>query len=59
MLRIYHDAHPWGICGVCRGRFVPDESSDVPADIQIREQFTKHECKDENVDKVIQPAKKH
>jgi hypothetical protein len=55
MLRIYHEAHTWGLCGICGGRFIPDESSKIPADIQIREQHNNHQCKEENRDKVISP----
>jgi len=55
MLRIYHEAQPYGVCGQCRARFLPDKSSNVPADVQIRQQFAEHTCREENLDKVWSP----
>jgi len=52
-LTIFNEAHPYGICGGCKGRFVPHESSKVPARRQITDQFDKHECKDEYYNKVV------
>jgi hypothetical protein len=57
-LRVMHDAHPYGECEDCHGRFVPDPTVTASPDHQIRQQFHDHECREENFGKVVKPSRK-